>query len=383
MPETYIFFTSQYFPHVGGVERYTINLARRLKADGHRVIIITNTPLDAKTEEEDEFEILRIPSIAVANDRLRFYLPSATLKSALEYIRPIENARVIVQTMLYQMSLLGVKVAYENGWPCIVITHGSNYVCSGSSPVDVMERVYERTMARLISRYCGNIYSVSNSAAKYLEVLSVPGSGVLYNSINHQQIEQLYKNSSEDIRAERGISPDSFMVCYIGRLIKEKGIVELINAVTRLRHEGNNVDLIVAGNGPLYSDLCSSNSKIHFLGEVPQEKVVSILKSSDTFALPSYSEGFPTSVMEAIICQCYCIVSPYGGTTELIPDNNYGYVMPGKSEEDIYRAIKYAMGNKDKLDTACQNSCKRFYDNFTWEHTIKKIYDIFDNMKKN
>ena len=378
MSETYIFFTSQFYPHVGGVERNTVNLAKRLKEDGHRVIIITNTPDDGN-DNSHGFEVLRIPSFSVAGDRLRFYIPGSTLRKVLSYIEKIKNARVIVQTMLYQMSLLGVKIAEKKSWPCIVITHGSNFVCPGKSLVDLAEQIYEKTMAKLIKSHCPNIYSVSVAAADYLRVLKVPSAGVLYNSIDHSQIKKYYDSSDNDILNGMNVSDDSFVLCYIGRLIKEKGIGELVGAVKRLCDEGYNIELIVAGDGPMFDVLNDSHEKIHFIGEVSQEKVVNILKYSDAFILPSYSEGLPTSVMEAMVCKCYCVVSPYGGTKELIPDNRFGFLMDGCTEKDVYTALKYVYNDSISTLSPRENSYKRFFEYFTWERTVEKLYSAFEN----
>ena len=158
------------------------------------------------------------------------------------------------------------------------------------------------------------------------------------------------------------------------RLIREKGILQLIDSVNALQNKYK-VALLVAGDGPLYEDLSKQQfSNIFLLGRLEQKDVMSLLKQSDFFCLPSDSEGFPTSVLEAIICKCYVITAPYGGAKEIVSSKEYGYVMQDNTLETITSTLECVLQKSpEEISTTTDNAYNHFLSGFTWNHTCSAL----------
>jgi len=379
MTETYIIFSPNYLPHIGGVERYTQGLAKELVKRGKHVIIVASKVEMAPDYEVDEFgiEIHRIPSLYTCGNRMPLLLPNLVWPKIKKKLLEHTNLKVIVQTALYPMSLLGLSFAKKNRLPCIVVSHGSNYVCLGDGLVDRFEHVYEHWMMRKVKRMTDELYAVSGTSAQWFENFGCKAKGVLYNSVDHVAIQQTISSVESNIRVQYGIGEDTTAIAFVGRLIPEKGVKALADAFLRLIKE-EDVALFVVGDGPLMSEINSIGcDKIFCLGYQPYEETIRLLSQCDCFCLPSDSEGFPTTVLEAILCRCYVITAPYGGAKEIISSAEYGCVMPDNSSGSIYNAVMSFMENRALCEKATDAAYLHFLNGFTWENTCRQVEAAF------
>ena len=184
--------------------------------------------------------------------------------------------------------------------------------------------------------------------------------GIDLKKFNPEENIQNRLNIFNDLK----LDPDSFILIFIGRINKDKGIHELITAFSELSSEKYNIDLIILGNlenesNPLSDDVLNimfNHKRIHCIGysSTPQE----YLAISDVFCLPSYREGFPTSVMEAAAMGLPAIGTKIPGTIDAIIDGKTGLLVEKKSKSSLKEAIIFfikspgqlkAMGGRAKL----------------------------------
>jgi len=388
MKELYVFFSANYFPHIGGVERYTYGLTRALLKCGKHVAIVTSSMKNEPrySVDSDGAMIYRVASAYVLGDRMPLMLPGTAWRRLKNVFGDYDQVRVIIQTMLYPMSLWALHFAKKNKYPFIVISHGANYVCLGHRVVDWMEHKYEKFMLRQAKRKCATFFSVSKSGGDWLSTFQISPCGVLYNSVDHFAIEDIYTSAPEGIRSKLKIPEKAVVFSFVGRLIAEKGVFQLINAFSKLRSEGWKISLFVIGDGPEMKTLKKKKKdQIVYFGYKSNLEVLHILKESDCLCLPSDSEGgLPTVILEAILCRNYIITSPYGGAMEVITSNKYGYVMTGNSENNIYDAMKFFLEHREMCSQTADLCRQHFYeDGYTWENTCSRLMSYFDNTPPN
>ena len=117
-------------------------------------------------------------------------------------------------------------------------------------------------------------------------------------------------------------SNQPFTVCYIGRLVKEKGVETLLEAIYLAQKKVHNIRAIIVGGGDLETKLkqraleLDLKDRTIFAGEVVD--VLPYYRQADVFVLPSYSEGMPLAVLEAMACALPVIATPVGGITDII-----------------------------------------------------------------
>lgn len=383
MKELYVFFSANYFPHVGGVERYTYSLTRELLKCGKHVVIVTSSMKDEPNYFVDDggAEIYRMPSIYTLGDRMPIPIPGKAWRTVKNVIRNYNQVKIVIQTMLYPMSLWALHFAKKNKYPFIVISHGANYVCLGHSLMDWTEHKYEKFMLQQAKRNQATFFSVSKSGGDWLSAFQICPYGVLYNSVDYLEINNICESALGSIRNELGIQESTVVFSFVGRLIAEKGIFQLVDAFSQLVSEGWDIRLFAVGDGPEMEALKAKDQDgIVYFGYKPHQETIRILKECDCFCLPSDSEGMPTVILEAVLCGNYIITSPYGGGAEVVTSDKYGYVMGGNSKDDIYRALKYYLEHREICNRAT-DLCRQhlFEGGFTWETTCCRLISFFED----
>lgn len=128
------------------------------------------------------------------------------------------------------------------------------------------------------------------------------------------------------------LSPDSFVFCYVGRINKDKGIKELVTSFEGMPHE---CELIMIGALDVTAppdqatlDRIDSNPRIHSMGF--QSDIRRFLVSSDVLVLPSYREGFPNVVLQAMALEIPVISTNVSGSNEVIIQGLTGWLVPTK-----------------------------------------------------
>lgn len=374
--ETYCIFSAQYLPTFGGVEQYTENLANKLLEKGNKVIIVTSMKEGTADKEilDNGLIIYRLPTIQLINGRMPFTYYSRKWNRLKTLLKEYNITRVIIQTRLYTLSIMGMRFAKKNNIPCMTIEHGTSYVGMSNKLVQFFEIIYEKIMIKLAKKYCHTFCAVSKEGSIWLSKIGLPCSAVLYNSVDYKRIREYLSNSfCEDISYSEQEGKE-LTVVYVGRLIKEKGVNQLVQAVEELCHSGKKIKLIIVGDGPLFNELKKGNFKSVILtGRLSQKEVMEVLRRSDVFCLPSDSEGFPTSVLESILCKTYVITAPYGGAKEIIVSKEYGLVMQDNTCESIKKGILEAINLGEDRHRIEENVYKRFMDEFTWDNTCNTL----------
>ncbi|MGH1489343.1 MAG: glycosyltransferase [Acidimicrobiales bacterium] len=126
------------------------------------------------------------------------------------------------------------------------------------------------------------------------------------------------------------------MLMFVGRVVEQKGLGILFDSLERLASEAPDLQLTVVGDGPDRKKLEQRakdrglGDRVHFVGSKSQAEVAELLRTADIFVLPSYAEGVPVVVMEALGTGLPVVASFVGGMAELVDDGATGFlVRPG------------------------------------------------------
>lgn len=146
--------------------------------------------------------------------------------------------------------------------------------------------------------------------------------------------------------------PDARRLVCIGRLAEAKGQSLLVEAAAQLKSEGLDFEIVVAGGGPMHSELealvtrLDVRDRIKLLGWVSGETVRSELLASRAMVLPSFAEGLPVVVMEALALGRPVIASRIAGTPELVEHGVSGWLIEAGSLESLTGALREALTAK-------------------------------------
>ena len=156
------------------------------------------------------------------------------------------------------------------------------------------------------------------------------------------------------LKKELEIENDDFVFVFMGRLVADKGINELISAFNALCNKHNNIKLLLVGTyenelDPLKAKtLQIINANKHIISTGWVEDVRPYFVVSNALAFPSYREGFPNVVMQAAAMQLPCIVTNINGCNEIITHKENGIIVPVKDEIALFEAMDYILNQKEE-----------------------------------
>lgn len=192
--------------------------------------------------------------------------------------------------------------------------------------------------------------------------------------------------SKKKLRDSLKIGMDDFVFIYVGRLVTDKGINELINAFQGILSGHKKVKLLLVGTfekelDPLQKKTESFiwNSK-DLIGVGWQKDVRPYFSISDCLVFPSYREGFPNVVMQAGAMGLYTIVTDINGCNEIITNEVNGTIIPPKDADALRKAMEDCLENKQALksvESTCRIMIKERYEReFVWQELLKEYRDL-------
>lgn len=380
MKKSFCLFCANYLPNLGGVERYVYNLAKALIKHGNSVTVVTSNVFDLPEYEvsKEGIEIFRLPCYNVMKGRYPILRRNNAFKKLDKALSERKFDLVVINARFYIHSIYAAKFAKRNNVKCITVEHGSSHLSVNNRILDLFGAVYEHLITSVLKKYCYEFYGVSKATCDWSGHFGIKSKGVLYNAIDIELVNKMLQKSPDDYREKINISDSAIIITFIGRVLKIKGVYELLEAFKRLKL--NDACLIFAGDGnelvKLKSISCNADN-IKFLGQIDFESIIALLKATDIFCLPSVSEGMPTSVLEAVATETFVITTDVGGAKELILSDDYGIIMNNNSVENIMEAIKKSLDSEYR-ERAVENAYKALLENFTWDKTAEKFEEIVD-----
>lgn len=185
-----------------------------------------------------------------------------------------------------------------------------------------------------------------------------------------------------------GINNEDFVFGFVGRIVKDKGIEELIKAFLELLKDKNNIKLLILGDFQKDTNLHSEIvDKIHnhpniiYVGR--QKDVRPFLKAMDIFVLPSYREGLCGVILESSAMKIPVIASDISGIREVVRHNYSGLLVPEKNTEYLKAALNFLSDNQDlrkEMATKARDfTIQNFEQKRLWEKTKILYKQIITN----
>lgn len=200
---------------------------------------------------------------------------------------------------------------------------------------------------------------------------------------NRFNLKRFNSSIKDNIIKEHNISKDTMIVSFIGRMVKEKGIFDLIEAM-KLLEDYKDIHLFAMGGLSEserdkslkgFLENVSDIKNVTFTGKI--ENVEDYLFASDIFVLPSYREGMPRSIIEAMSMKNAIIATNIRGSREEVIPNFNGYLVDLKSPFQIKNFILVLYNNREKLQEFQKNSLTRTHQLYNEKDVVEKQVRVF------
>lgn len=183
-----------------------------------------------------------------------------------------------------------------------------------------------------------------------------------------------------------GFSQRSDFIGYVGRLSEEKGILNFIESIPLILKQKPDLNIWIIGDGDLKNNVdkyLSQNgleNNVKLVGWSSREDLPKYLNSLKLLVIPSYTEGLPNVMLEAMACGTPVLATGVGAIPDIISDGETGFIMENNSPECIAENIFRAMEHPG-LENIVKNSIILVKNNFTYKKAVERYSEILDNAK--
>jgi glycosyltransferase involved in cell wall biosynthesis len=199
----------------------------------------------------------------------------------------------------------------------------------------------------------------------------------------------LFRPRDRQAARERfGIPPAAPLILSAGYLIERKGHHRVLQALHRLRRQGADVHLAIAG-GPgaeghfaptlhrLVEEL-NLQDCVHFTGQLAPAGLAELMSAADVFCLASTREGWPNVVHESLACGTPAVSTDVGGVPDMLPSTAYGFVVPVNDQASLESALRRALSTQwDRAAIAAWGQSR------SWEHVAEEVLHMLTYAARN
>jgi len=322
-------------------------------------------------------------------DMTREITPFQDLKALFKiFLYLSQNRPDIIYSFTPKAGLLGMIASYFARVPVRVHNIVGMPLIEASGNKKRLLKVIEK----ITYFFSTNLFCNSHGLKEYIQKnltkknVKVVGNGSI-NGIDTELFRDTFTQTQKDeLRDSLNIQKDDFVLLFIGRVVKDKGINELIQAFSILDKKYNNLKLLIVGDfeehlNPIESksiEIMRSNQNIIQVGF--QKDVRPYLGVSSLFVLPSYREGLPNSLLEAGSFGIPLVATDINGCNEVIKDRKNGILIKPKSVESLVDGISLLVENK-QLYNRIKNSVResieaRYSQIFFWESLKNELESL-------
>ncbi len=339
-----------------------------------------------KVEEEEG-----IRTIAV--NMTRKITPFKDLKAVYQLYRIIKREKpFIVHTHTPKAGTLGMLAAKLAGVPNRLHTIAGLPLLEATGGkrklLNTVEKITYSCATLILPNSFGMKNIILNEGFCEDAKLKVLGNGSS-NGIDvlHYSNNNVNKEEAKTLRQELDISSDSTVFLFIGRVVKDKGINELVEAFDQISSVNPKAKLIIVGPSENHLDpldkktelTIKTNKNIHALGQ--KNDIRPYIFISDIFVFPSYREGFPNVVLQANCMEKPCIVSDINGCNEIITHNYNGLIVPTKQTNALKDAMIYLLKDPNKTLELAGNSRNNIVKKYKREVIWNEMLELYKSLE--
>jgi glycosyltransferase involved in cell wall biosynthesis len=164
----------------------------------------------------------------------------------------------------------------------------------------------------------------------------------------------------------------------------EKRLDLLLDAFAKVRHLLPGMKLLIVGSGPMLPDLQAQQRRLGLLEDCIFEpatpEVADWMRAIDVFVLPSSSESFPNSPLEAMACGCCVVASRVGGLPELISDQQDGLLFDSGRAEDLVEKLALVIRNKPLREDLARAAVQTAHHSFPMRRTLERTQALYESL---
>ena len=367
----------------GSLETFCNGLLRELQSEGYDVVAVSSPGPEMETIRKRE----GVRTVAVPMERRM--APLKDLKSLWGLIRVFRREKpAMVHSMTPKAGLLCMMAAWFCRVPVRVHTFTGLVFPTAKGMTQKILIFTDRLTCACATHVIPEGEGVKADLQNY-RITRKPLRVLGHGNVRGIDLDH-YDRTPEVMAAATGIRRKGiFTFIFVGRLVGDKGINELVAAFSRLNKEIPATRLILVGGkeetldplNPATLREIESNPAIEEVGV--QKDVCPWFAASDALVFPSYREGFPNVVIEAGAMRLPSIVTDINGSREIIIDGKNGVIIPPRNSEALYRAMRAFVTDKERTREMAGNARPLISSRYEQTYVRRCLKDFYRQILPN
>jgi glycosyltransferase involved in cell wall biosynthesis len=258
------------------------------------------------------------------------------------------------------------------GVPAVMHIHGADFDSFYAKSQSIVKLLIRTTL-----RQCARVIVLSNYWKKYFE-----------DEMKLENIEVIFNAVNTEIFAACNTTPHNIKsFLFLGRLGERKGVYDLLKAIDQLVNKQGLQDLMfyLAGDGEVAEvskivEGLALNNNVKVLGWVGNNDKPGLLSKVDTVLLPSYNEGLPVALLEAMAAGKVILSTRVGGIPDLITEHVNGYLIEPGDVESLAIGIKYISENPGEMEIISRNNILKIKEEFNSVEINQQVFRLYDQI---
>lgn len=368
--------TNIFPPEIGGPATYAYEILKRLNDRGHKVEVLT---LSEGVEATTNVHVVRrhkLKLIGFVQTHLVLLLKVVNVSKDCDVIYTLSPSYTgffsLIAAKLLRKPIV-LRFVGDAAWEGAFRSRQTNknledFLQSpeGDSAVKRLLAIQKYVLNR-VNRVIVPSYFLKSILAKHYLVDSEKIK-VIYNAFDFGVYNQISSKNLEALSNPKIIT--------VGRLVRHKRIDKIIKTIGKIVKNYPNIKLLIIGDGPERENLEKLSTELEieenvsFLGKIPHEDVMELIKRFDIFVLNSIYEGLPHVVIEAMACRTPVIATNIRGTNEVVTDGETGLLVSPNNTEELKEKIIPLLRDEGLRKKLVENAYKSVIEKFTWEKNL-------------
>jgi len=362
------------FPPEEGIGNYVCNLSRKLVKLGHKIILVTRGGLRTQILEFNDFVVFKLPFLIAYPFHVDIH--GLFVKKFVEHMQDID--------ILHIHSPLPPSLCNTKKVGGVVSTfHSTIYGASGKVELVDFHAILGRILG-ILSKH------IESEIIKCSDVLTVSSRSVAFELANYYNLNpcdiMVLGNAVDETFLQQCHSPaarESDTIMYVGRLAYGKGLQDLIESMKMVVAKRPSSKLVIIGKGPLLMRLINRTNElglrdnVEFKGFIAHSELPSQYTRASVFVMPSYYEGMPTAILEAMACGLPVVATFVHGNVDVVKNANTGLLVPPKKPVELADAILYLFDHPDLKYEFGKRAQRLIKERYTWDKVARKTLDAY------
>ena len=381
-----LMLTWEYPPRiVGGISRVVHDLSHRLIKDGHDVTVVTyrdgNTPY---FEDDKGVKVYRVDNYIIHPNNFIDWIMQLNfnmVSKATEIIAK-EGKFDVIHAHDWLVTYATKTLKHSFDIPVVATIHATENGRNSGIHDDTQRYIndsewlltYEATEVIVNSNFMKN--DLQRIFGLPFEKINVIPNGINLN--NFSDVERDY-----DFRRQYAMDKEK-IILYVGRLVYEKGIQNLIGAMPKILDHYHDSKLIICGRGGMINELRQEvhnlgiDDKVYFAGYCDSKKVQKMYKCADIAVFPSTYEPFGIVALESMLAGVPTVVSDVGGLNEIVKHGETGMKSYAGNSNSIADSVLSLLYDKKLCDTVSKNAVKEVKELYNWNKIAQDTHYVYE-----